>query len=73
MDGTGSGARAADDVVSEIETAGGEAVASYDSVASADGGEAIVATAMDAFGTVDVLVEQRRDTARSQLLQHDAR
>ncbi len=56
MDGTGSGTRAADDVVVEIESGGGEAVASYDSVASADGGEAIVATAMDAFGAVDVLV-----------------
>ena len=56
MDGTGSGTRAADDVVAEIEAGGGEAVASYDSVASAEGGEAIVATAMDAFGAVDVLV-----------------
>ena len=56
MDGTGSGTRAADDVVVEIEAAGGEAVANYDSVATADGGEAIIATAMDAFGAVDVLI-----------------
>jgi NAD(P)-dependent dehydrogenase (short-subunit alcohol dehydrogenase family) len=56
IDGTGSGTRAADDVVAEIETTGGEAVANYDSVATADGGEAVVAAAVDAFGTVDVLV-----------------
>jgi NAD(P)-dependent dehydrogenase (short-subunit alcohol dehydrogenase family) len=56
IDGSGSGTRAADDVVAEIEAAGGEAVANYDSVASADGGEAMVAAAVDAFGTVDVLV-----------------
>ncbi len=56
MDGTGSGTRAADDVVVEIESGGGEAVANYDSVATADGGEAIIATAMDAFGAVDVLI-----------------
>jgi gluconate 5-dehydrogenase len=46
----------ADRVVEEIRGAGFAAVASYDSVATADGGEAIVATAMQAFGRVDVIV-----------------
>jgi NAD(P)-dependent dehydrogenase (short-subunit alcohol dehydrogenase family) len=53
--GTGS-SRAADRVVAEIEAAGGEAVPSYDSVADPEGGEAIVQTAIDAFGTVDAVV-----------------
>ncbi len=56
MDGTGSGTRAADEVVAEIEASGGEALASYDSVASAEGGEAVVAAAIDTFGAVDVVV-----------------
>ena len=46
----------ADDVVAEIIAAGGRAVVSYDSVATSAGGEAIVATALDAFGRVDVVV-----------------
>jgi NAD(P)-dependent dehydrogenase (short-subunit alcohol dehydrogenase family) len=46
----------ADDVVGEIRAAGGEAVASYDSVATSDGGEAIVRRALEAFGRVDVVV-----------------
>lgn len=56
VDGTGSSESAADLVVSEISEAGGEAVASYDSVSSEAGGNAIVQTAIDAFGTVDILV-----------------
>jgi NAD(P)-dependent dehydrogenase (short-subunit alcohol dehydrogenase family) len=55
-DGTGGPSRMADRVVDEIRAAGIEAVASYDSVATAVGGEAIVATAMKAFGRVDVLI-----------------
>jgi NAD(P)-dependent dehydrogenase (short-subunit alcohol dehydrogenase family) len=43
-------------VVAEIEAAGGAAVASTDSVATEAGGEAIVRTALDAFGRIDVLV-----------------
>ena len=35
---------------------GGEAVASHDNVATADGGQNIVKTALDAFGTVDILI-----------------
>jgi NAD(P)-dependent dehydrogenase (short-subunit alcohol dehydrogenase family) len=46
----------ADDVVAEIVAAGGEAVANYDTIATVEGGAAIVATAVDAFGTVDVVV-----------------
>lgn len=46
----------ADDVVREIVALGGRAVANHDSVATSAGGEAIVATAMDAFGRVDVVV-----------------
>lgn len=47
---------AADPVVAEIQAAGGVAVASYDSVASADGGRAIIETALDRFGTVDAVI-----------------
>jgi NAD(P)-dependent dehydrogenase (short-subunit alcohol dehydrogenase family) len=43
-------------VVREIEAGGGEAVATFDSVATPEGGEAIVQAAVDAFGRVDVLV-----------------
>jgi len=56
VDGTGSGASAADLVVQEIEAAGGTAVANYDSVSTPEGGEAIVQSAMDNFGRVDVVI-----------------
>lgn len=55
-DGSGSNHSAADKVVQEIKAAGGEAVANYDSVATMKGGENIVKTALDAFGTVDILI-----------------
>jgi len=56
-DGTGTGsARPADAVVQEIVAAGGEAIANYDSVATLEGGETIVQTALDSFGRVDILV-----------------
>jgi NAD(P)-dependent dehydrogenase (short-subunit alcohol dehydrogenase family) len=47
---------AAEAVVEEIRTAGGEAVADHHSVSAIEGGQAIIDTAVDAFGTVDVLV-----------------
>ena len=55
VDGTGKN-RIADEVVSEIRAAGGEAVASYDTVASVEGGRAIFQAALDAFGRLDILV-----------------
>ncbi|MCZ6782778.1 MAG: SDR family oxidoreductase [Proteobacteria bacterium] len=55
-DGTGAGMNMADEVVKEITEAGGTAVANYDSVSTPEGGEAIVKTAIDNFGKVDVVV-----------------
>jgi len=54
-DGTGA-SRVADEVVAEIRAAGGEAVASYDSVATVEGGLRIFQSALDAFGHLDILV-----------------
>jgi NAD(P)-dependent dehydrogenase (short-subunit alcohol dehydrogenase family) len=56
VDGTGASESMADSVVREIVGAGGEAIASYDSVSTEEGGAAIVATAVDTFGTVDIVV-----------------
>jgi len=55
-DGTGGDKSAAESVVAEIRAAGGEAAANHDTVASADGAQGIVKSALDAFGRVDVLV-----------------
>jgi NAD(P)-dependent dehydrogenase (short-subunit alcohol dehydrogenase family) len=46
----------ADEVVAEIVAAGGEAVANHDTIATVEGGQAIVATALEAFGSLDVVV-----------------
>jgi NAD(P)-dependent dehydrogenase (short-subunit alcohol dehydrogenase family) len=56
VDGSGSDAGAAQLVVDEIKAAGGEAVANTDSVATPDGGESIVQTAIDAYGRIDIVV-----------------
>lgn len=56
VDGTGSNVGAAQAVVDEIKAAGGEAVANTDSVATPEGGKAIVQTAIDTFGRVDIIV-----------------
>jgi NAD(P)-dependent dehydrogenase (short-subunit alcohol dehydrogenase family) len=57
VDGSGGGSEGpAAQVVKEIEALGGEAVANRDSVASAEGGAAIVANAIEAFGRIDIVV-----------------
>jgi NAD(P)-dependent dehydrogenase (short-subunit alcohol dehydrogenase family) len=55
-DGIGHDDGPADQVVAEIKERGGLAVANHDSVATAEGGEAIIRTAVDAFGRIDILV-----------------
>jgi NAD(P)-dependent dehydrogenase (short-subunit alcohol dehydrogenase family) len=56
MDGDGTDALVADEVVGEIRRDGGLAVASYDSVDTPEGGAAIVRTAIDRFGRLDAVV-----------------
>ena len=56
VDGTGQASSAADGVVEEIKANGGAAVAEYSSVATPDGGAAIVQKALDEFGRVDVVI-----------------
>ena len=56
VDGTGTNASAAQKVVDEIKALGGEAVADHNSVATPEGGKAIVQTAIDTFGRVDIVV-----------------
>ncbi len=55
-DGTGSDASAAQQVVDEITAAGGEAVANTEDISSWSGAESLVAQAVDAYGQLDVLV-----------------
>lgn len=57
MDGTGGGgSSAADKVVEEIKAAGGQAVASYDGVDTWEGAQKIVAKAKEAFGKLDIVI-----------------
>lgn len=56
VSGEGGDQGPAHQVVKEIEALGGEAVADGNSVATPEGGEAIVQTALDAFGTVDIVI-----------------
>lgn len=56
IDGSGNDEAVAQSVVAEIATAGGRALASTDDVATPEGGEALVDRAIEAFGSVDLLV-----------------
>ncbi|MFY9891975.1 MAG: SDR family oxidoreductase [Streptosporangiaceae bacterium] len=55
-DGSGSDATAAEQVVSEIRAAGGQAVANADDVTTADGADRLIRQAIDEFGALHVLV-----------------
>ncbi len=56
IDGSGGGSKAADKVVAEIKAAGGQAVANYDGVDTAEGAAKMVATAKEAFGKLDIVI-----------------
>lgn len=56
LDGSGSSAEPAEDVAKEIQAAGGEAVPCFANVADEAGAASIIKTALDAFGGVDVVV-----------------
>ena len=55
-DGTGESKSAADAVVDEIKAAGGDAAPNYDNVATIEGGENIVKTAIDNYSKVDIVI-----------------
>jgi 3-oxoacyl-[acyl-carrier protein] reductase len=55
-DGTGSSRTPAEEVCREIREMGGQAVPNYDSVATREGGENIIRTAIDTYGKIDILV-----------------
>src|SRR5258705_4360217 len=55
-DGGGADRSAAEQVVDEIAAMGGEAIANADDVADWDGGQALISSAIDSFGRLDVLV-----------------
>lgn len=55
-DGSAPESAPADEVVAEIVAAGGSAVSSFDSVATPEGGQAIIDTAISTFGRVDAVI-----------------
>ncbi|MFC1893346.1 SDR family NAD(P)-dependent oxidoreductase [Chloroflexota bacterium] len=66
-DGTGNDHGPADEVVAEIKAKGGEAIANYDSVATVEGGQNIIKSAVDKFGKIDILVNNANSTSGESL------
>jgi NAD(P)-dependent dehydrogenase (short-subunit alcohol dehydrogenase family) len=67
-DGTGEmGLGLAASVVAEIAAGGGEAIANTDSVATTEGGAALVAQALDAWGRIDIVVNNAGITGKGAL------
>jgi NAD(P)-dependent dehydrogenase (short-subunit alcohol dehydrogenase family) len=57
----------AHEVVREIKAAGGEAVACTESVATAEGGEEVIQTALDHYGQLDILIHNAGNVRRGSL------
>jgi multifunctional beta-oxidation protein len=69
--GEGTSTSAADSVVEEIKKLGGQAVANYDSV---EHGDKIIKTALDAFGKVDIVINNAgilRDASMLKMKEED--
>ncbi|WP_406813240.1 SDR family NAD(P)-dependent oxidoreductase [Mycobacterium sp. M23085] len=67
LDGAGVDAGPAERVVAEITAAGGEAVACIASVATREGGQEIIQTAVDRFGGIDILIHNAGNVRRGSL------
>lgn len=67
LDGDGTDGGPAEQVVAEITAAGGEAVASGASVATRDGGQEIIRTAVERYGRIDVLIHNAGNVRRGSL------
>src|SRR5215472_15281587 len=67
LKGEGGDTGPAETVVREIKAAGGEAVACTESVATPQGGKAIIDTAMDRWGRIDVLIHNAGIVRRGSL------
>jgi len=67
LTGAGGDVGPAEQVVNEITAAGGEAVASTASVATPDAGQAIVQTALDHYGRIDILIHNAGNVRRGSL------
>src|ERR1700761_3064651 len=67
LTGAGTDAGPAQQVVSEIRAAGGDAVACTDSVATAEGGRAIIQSALDHYGRIDILIHNAGTVRRGSL------
>ena len=76
MDGTGGSSEAAEAVVAEIKAAGGEAIANGGSVSDPAGAKSMVTDAMNAWGRVDILINNAgilRDMAFAKMTMDDFR
>lgn len=67
LTGDGTNTAPAQEVAAEITAAGGDAVASCESVTTAAGGQAIIQTALDHFGRVDILIHNAGTVRRGSL------
>jgi NAD(P)-dependent dehydrogenase (short-subunit alcohol dehydrogenase family) len=67
LTGAGTDADPAHQVVAEITAAGGDAVASVESVTTADGGKAIIEAALDHYGRLDILIHNAGTVRRGSL------
>ena len=67
LEGEGTDAVPAEHVVSEIAAAGGQAVACTESVTTREGGDAIIRTALEHYGRLDILIHNAGNVRRSSL------